>query len=59
MTPCQLLRKVGAILEGVYGPRLRGVVLYGSEARGEADAEAYEAQDRSLYRHARREGIRV
>ena len=104
MTQRELLATVMSLLKEVYGARLRGVVLYGSDARGEAepdrdndnkvflqcpielwqdiqtitealyplqleldrplsaipaDADAYEAQDRSLYRNARREGVRV
>ncbi len=36
----QLLQEVRAGLERIYGPRLRGVYLYGSYARGEADPES-------------------
>jgi|SRR5215510_10014691 len=35
-----LLRRVKALLEGAFGNRLRGVVLYGSEARGEATLDS-------------------
>lgn len=31
-----LLARVKSLLGGAFGPRLQGVVLYGSEARGEA-----------------------
>jgi uncharacterized protein len=36
----QLLREYRAVLEQIYGPRLRGVYLYGSYARDEAVAES-------------------
>ena len=36
MTREQLLKEIKARLEAAYGDRLRGVVLYGSEARGDA-----------------------
>ena len=36
----RLLREFREGLEQIYGPRLRGVYLYGSYARGEADAES-------------------
>jgi predicted nucleotidyltransferase len=35
-----LLRRVKALLENAFGDRLRGVVLYGSEARGEATPDS-------------------
>ena len=35
-----LLARLRDGLEGTYGPRLRGVYLYGSFARGEADDES-------------------
>jgi len=35
-----LLKSIRSALEPVYGRRLRGVVLYGSEARGEARADS-------------------
>jgi len=31
-----LLKQIKTLLEAAFGSRLRGVVLYGSEARGEA-----------------------
>lgn len=36
----QLLQDLREGLELIYGPRLRGVYLYGSYARGEADPES-------------------
>lgn len=36
----QLLQDLKEGLEQIYGSRLRGVFLYGSYARGEADAES-------------------
>lgn len=36
----QLLKRIKALLEEAYGDRLEGVVLYGSEARGEADVDS-------------------
>jgi len=36
----ELLKRIKAILAETYGDRLRGVVLYGSEARGEADPDS-------------------
>ena len=35
-----LLGELASGLRGIYGPRLRGVYLYGSHARGEADPES-------------------
>ena len=35
-----LLTRIKTRLEAVYGDRLRGVVLYGSEARGEAGPDS-------------------
>jgi predicted nucleotidyltransferase len=35
-----ILRKCKAVLEALYGDRLKGVVLYGSSARGEDTAES-------------------
>ena len=36
----ELLRRVKSILQGAFGERLRGVVLYGSEARGDAQPDS-------------------
>lgn len=36
----QLLTELKSRLEGLYGTRLRGVYLFGSHARGEADEES-------------------
>lgn len=36
MSPADILKGIRSLLTPVYGVRLRGVVLYGSEARGEA-----------------------
>ena len=48
------------ILSQYYGARLRGVILYGSIARGAGDvASDYEMGSISLYRNARREGVAV
>lgn len=97
-----LLAQTKKILTGAFGERLRGVILYGSEARGQAEADSdidllvlldgpvdygrdldtcihnlyplvlelerpihaspvdinvYEAQEFSLYRNAKREGV--
>jgi len=35
-----LVRELRGELEAIYGPRLRGVYLFGSRARGEAGAES-------------------
>ena len=35
-----LVRELRGELEAIYGPRLRGVYLFGSRARGDAGAEA-------------------
>lgn len=40
MTREQLLQGIKARLHGAHGSRLRGVVLYGSEARGDAEADS-------------------
>jgi predicted nucleotidyltransferase len=40
MNATQLLNDIRAALEPVYGQRLRRVLLYGSEARGEARADS-------------------
>jgi predicted nucleotidyltransferase len=36
----ELLREIKSCLQTAFGPRLRGVVLYGSEARGEATEDS-------------------
>ena len=36
----QLLRELRAGMEAIYGPRLKGLYLFGSYARGEEDAES-------------------
>jgi predicted nucleotidyltransferase len=36
----ELLRQIKVCLQGAFGPRLRGVVLYGSEARAEAQRDS-------------------
>ena len=40
MTTEELLKRIRTGLDAAYGDRLRGVVLYGSEARGEAGPES-------------------
>lgn len=40
MDRARLLSEIKSRLAEAYGERLAGVVLYGSEARGEADAES-------------------
>lgn len=40
MTKEQILRGIKERLQRAYGDRLRGIVLYGSEARGEADEDS-------------------
>jgi len=40
MTQKQLLHEIKTRLRGAHGERLRGVVLYGSEARGEAGTDS-------------------
>ena len=40
MTTEDILMKIKARLRTVHGDRLRGVVLYGSQARGEAGADS-------------------
>ncbi|MGB2821516.1 MAG: nucleotidyltransferase domain-containing protein [Phycisphaerae bacterium] len=40
MTREQLLREIRARLREAHGERLRGVVLYGSEARGDAQPDS-------------------
>lgn len=36
----ELLRRVKGLLAEAYGDRLQGVILYGSEARGEAEEDS-------------------
>ena len=36
----ELTRQIKSVLEDALGDRLRGVVLYGSEARGDADPDS-------------------
>lgn len=36
----ELIARVKGILQEAFGERLRGVILYGSEARGEADRDS-------------------
>jgi len=102
MTREELLHRVQELLRDAYGDRLQGVILYGSEARGEAeedsdvdflvllkgpvdygdellkiiktlyglqlevlrpldalpvDVNVFNAQDRTLYQNAKREGM--
>lgn len=40
MTHTELLSRLKALLTDAFGDRLRGVVLYGSEARGEAQPDS-------------------
>ena len=40
MTREHLLQQVKTSLKAVYGDRLQGVVLYGSEARGDAETDS-------------------
>ena len=40
MERAELLKRVKSILQETYGARLRGVILYGSEARGTADPDS-------------------
>ena len=40
MERSELLRRVKSILQDAFGPRLRGVILYGSEARGTAEPDS-------------------
>ena len=61
----KLLARVKERLQAAWGDRLRGVLLYGSQARGEqaftsdVDVHAYEAGEYSWFRNAKREGILV
>ncbi|MCK4627054.1 MAG: nucleotidyltransferase domain-containing protein [Phycisphaerae bacterium] len=36
----KLLKRVKSLLQDAFGERLRGVILYGSEARGEAEPDS-------------------
>lgn len=40
MVSAELGRRIRTRLESAFGPRLKGVVLYGSEARGDAGPES-------------------
>jgi predicted nucleotidyltransferase len=40
MDRATLLRRIKASLEEAFGERLKGIILYGSEARGEATSES-------------------
>ena len=40
MTREELLHRIKALLQEAYGDRLQGVILYGSEARGEAEPDS-------------------
>ena len=40
MNTTELLKEIRSRLEAVHGRRLRGIVLYGSEARGQAGKES-------------------
>ena len=40
MERTELLTRVKSLLRGSFGERLRGVLLYGSEARGEAEPDS-------------------
>jgi uncharacterized protein len=40
MDRSELLRRVKSALQEAYGARLRGVILYGSEARGTAEPDS-------------------
>jgi uncharacterized protein len=40
MDRSELLRRVKSALQEAYGKRLRGVILYGSEARGTAEPDS-------------------
>jgi predicted nucleotidyltransferase len=40
MDRSELLRRVKSALQDAYGPRLCGVILYGSEARGTAEPDS-------------------
>jgi len=40
MVPDELRRRIRTSLDAAFGPRFKGVVLYGSEARGDAGPES-------------------
>jgi predicted nucleotidyltransferase len=40
MERAELLKRIKATLQEAFGPRLRGVILYGSEARGTAEPDS-------------------
>lgn len=40
MTTAELLAEIKSRLQRCHGPRLRGVILYGSEARGQAGPDS-------------------
>ena len=40
MTGKEILKEIKSRLKGVYGERLRGVILYGSQARGDASPDS-------------------
>jgi len=40
MTWDRAVREFRAELQGLYGPRLKGLILYGSHARGEGDSDS-------------------
>ena len=40
MERAELLKRIRSALEDAFGERLRGVILYGSEARGEAEPDS-------------------
>ena len=40
MDRSQLLRRIKSALQAAYGPRLKGVILYGSRARGDAQPDS-------------------
>ena len=40
MEKVKLARTIKGLLEGAFGDRLKGVVLYGSEARGDAEEDS-------------------
>ena len=40
ITEQQILKEIKTRLQAAYGPRLRGVILYGSQARGQAGPDS-------------------